>query len=258
MKKSIRFRLAAMLAYFSATAMLLAQEAAKSEGEGGAGNPITGDTWLISAWETICKLAKGFWEWVTSNVHTMLIEELGLTTTDPKILVTLIAILTIMLASGAWAASIAQMRRHRAPAFFILGFFTFFVGPAYLLYHLEIKGEKEQKEEFARIAAEKRAEAAERKRLEEEQAKERGEEEPPAVSATGIVWDKDYFTSIQRKDDGTPAGPWDVTYNGVDVVVTEIKEVLPECIQVSFINQEGTALVGRIPYSKIEKWEDKA
>lgn len=61
MKKSIRFRLAAMLAYFSATAMLLAQEAAKSEGEGDAGNPITGDTWLISAWETICKLAKGFW-----------------------------------------------------------------------------------------------------------------------------------------------------------------------------------------------------
>ena len=92
MKKSIRFRLAAMLAYFSATAMLLAQEAAKSEGEGDAGNPITGDTWLISAWETICKLAKGFWEWVTSNVHTMLIEELGLTTTDPKILITLIAI----------------------------------------------------------------------------------------------------------------------------------------------------------------------
>ena len=160
MKKSIRFRLAAMLAYFSATAMLLAQEAAKSEGEGDAGNPITGCgsfSPLIAGWETICKLAKGFWEWVTSNVHTMLIEELGLTTTDPKILITLIAILTVMLASGAWAASIAQMRRHRAPAFFILGFFTFFVGPAYLLYHLEIKGEKEQKEEFARIAAEKRA-----------------------------------------------------------------------------------------------------
>ena len=53
MKKTIRFRLAAMLAYFSATAMLLAQEAAKGKGEGDAGNPITGDTWLISAWETI-------------------------------------------------------------------------------------------------------------------------------------------------------------------------------------------------------------
>ncbi len=232
--------------------LLLAQTAKE---EAPKDNPLTGDTWLIALWEKIRDAAKGAWEWISTHVHGMLIEDLQLPQANLLPLAILLAVLSLMLASGAWAASIAQMRRHKGLPFFFLGFFTFFLGPAKLLYSLEIKGEKEQKEMFAQAAAQKRAEEEARARMEAEQARERGEE-APAVSQEGVVWDQHYFSSIQRRPDGTPAGPWHVAYNGVKVTVTEILEPLPECVQVKMINAEGAPLVGRIPYARLEAWED--
>ncbi|GEM_PF-5645193 len=237
---------------------LLAAENAAAPAEGGEkANPLTGDTWLIAAWGKICDIAKAAWKWLEEHVRTMLIEDLGLGEADQgtvTVLIVILVILSIMLASGAWAASIAQMRRHRAPKFFLYGFFTFFVGPAHLLYSLDIKGEEEQKAAFAAAAAQKRAEAAERARLEEEQAVARGKE-APAVSAEGIVWDKNYFLSIQRKPDGTPAGPWAVQFNGISVTVLQIVEAMDENVQVKMINLEGTKTMGRIPYARLQKWD---
>lgn len=235
--------------------LLLAQTAQKAQEEAPKDNPLTGDTWLIALWEKIRDAAKATWEWLSTHVHGMLVEDLQLPQANILLLVVVLVVLSLMLASGAWAASIAQMRRHKGLPFFFLGFFTFFVGPAKLLYSLEIKGEKEQKEMFAKAAAQKRAEEEERARKEAEQARERGEE-APAVSQEGVVWDQSYFASIQRKADGTPAGPWVVAYNGVRVTVTEILETLPECVQVKMINAEGAPLVGRIPYARLEAWED--
>ena len=217
-----------------------------------------GDAWIEAAWEKICELAKSFWEWFSNWIHEMLFTDLGLSEASPRTLIILLVVLAVMLASGAWAASIAQMRRHPALPFFALGFFTFFIGPACLLYNLNIKGEDERKAQFAEAAARKREEEEARAERELAQAKERGKIEAPAVSAEGIVWDQNYFASIQRKEDGTPNGPWTVAYNGIEVTVTEIIEVLPEFLQVRLINLEGMPMVSRIPYSKIEKWDAQA
>ncbi len=222
--------------------------------EGEAANPLTGDTWLIAAWDKICAWAKSAWEWLSTNVHTMLIQDMGMGDADLVALFVMLAILTIMLASGAWAASIAQMRRHNGLPYFFLGLFTFFVGPVSLLFTLEIKGEKEQLERFAQDAARKRAEEEERKQKEALLARERGQE-TPAVSSEGVVWNKEYFASIQRKEDGSPNGPWKATYNGVTVRVEEILEALDECLQARIVNQEGVVIVGRIPYARLQEWE---
>lgn len=222
-----------------------------------AGNPLTGDTWLLAAWDKICGWAKAAWEWLSTNVHTMLIQDMGMGDANLVALLVMLAIITVMLASGAWAASIAQMRRHNGLPYFFLGLVTFFVGPVYLLFTLEIKGEKEQLERFAQDAAKKRAEEEERKQKEAMQARERGQE-VPAVSAEGVVWNKDYFASIQRKDDGSPNGPWKATYNGVTVRVEEILDALDECLQARIVNQEGATITGRIPYSRLQAWEPLA
>lgn len=240
----------ALLVLPTLSTALLCAEQKESE----AGNPVTGDTWLLAAWDKICGWAKAAWEWLSTNVHTMLIQDMGMGDANLVALFVMLAIITVMLASGAWAASIAQMRRHNGLPYFFLGLFTFFVGPISLLFTLEIKGEKEQLERFAQDAAKKRAEEEERKQKEAMQARERGQE-APAVSSEGVVWNKDYFASIQRKEDGSPNGPWKATYNGVTVRVEEILEALDECIQARIVNQEGVVIVGRIPYSRLQEWE---
>ena len=217
-----------------------------------------GDAWIAAAWAKICELAKAFWEWFSNWIHEMLFIDLGLSEATPGAIITLLVVLAVMIASGAWAASVAQMRRHPTLPFFALGFFTFFIGPACLLYNLSIKGEDERKARFAEEAARKREEEAARAERDLAQAKERGKVEDPAVSPDGIVWDQNYFSSIQRKEDGTPNGPWAVAYNGIEITVTEIIEILPDFLQVRLINLEGMPMVSRIPYSKIEKWEEKA
>ncbi len=242
----------ALFSLLALPTLLLAQKAQEDAPKGN--NPITGDTWLISLWEKVRDGAKAAWNWLSTHVHGMLVEDLQLPQANLTLLAIALLVLSLMLASGAWAASIALMRRHKGLPFFFLGFFTFFLGPARLLYGLEIKGEKEQKERFAQAAAQRRAEEAERARKEAEQARERGQESP-AVSQEGVVWDQAYFASIQRKEDGTPAGPWHVAYNGVTVTVTEILEPLPECVQVKMVNAEGAPLVGRIPYARLEAWD---
>lgn len=248
--------------FFTVLALLqllpIALMAEESTGGNEEMNPLTGDTWLIAAWGKICTLAKNAWEWFRDHVQKMLIEDLGLGEADSGTVVVMLVvlfILTLMLASGAWAASIAQMRRHPAPKFFLFGFFTFFIGPAHLLYSLDIKGEEEQKAAFAAAAAQKRAEAATRAKLEEEQALARGKKQVAAVSTDGIVWNKDYFISIQRKEDGTHAGPWAVQFNNIPVTVLKIIEVFDENVQVQMLNLEGVKTMGRIPFARIQKWE---
>ncbi len=212
------------------------------------------DEWLISAWKFVKKHTVAAWDWLTTHVKNVLTEDFQVQETSLLSTVILIVVLAVMFLSGAWAASIAQSRRHPRLPFFCMGFFTFFIGPAYLLYHLDIKGEKEMLAKLAEEAAIKKAEADERARREQEGLIEKGIQEP-AVSATGIVWNQDYFNSIQRKADGTPDGPWEVTYNGIHVRVLEIIEVLPNLVAVRLINQEGHELRGRIPFSKIEQWD---
>lgn len=212
------------------------------------------DEWLVAAWNFTKEHTIAAWNWLRTHVNNVLTEDFRIGETSLSSSIILIVILTIMFFSGAWGASIAQTRRHPRLPFFFIGFFTFFIGPVYLLYNMDIKGEKERLEKLAEEAAIKKAEAEERKRREQMGKSEKGEQ-PPAVSETGITWDQNYFNSIQRKADGTPDGPWEVTYNGVHVKVLEILEVLPNLVAVRLINQEGNELRGRIPFAKIEQWD---
>ena len=109
-------------------------------------------------------------------------------------------------------------------------------------------------ERLAQEAAAKKAEKEERERLQMQGQKEKGFE-APVVSSEGVAWNQNYFNSIQRRPDGTPDGPWEVTYNNVHVRVLEILEVLPNLVAVRLVNQEGHEMRGRIPFAKIEQWD---
>ena len=216
-------------------------------------NGPTSDTWLIAAWEFVRDNTVKCWDWLSTHVHNVLTEDFMAQDMNFTVAIVLLVRLTIMILSGAWAASIAQSRRHPRVKFFFFGFCTFFIGPYRMLLNLDIKGEKEALARLAEEAAAKKAEAEERARKEQEGQIEKGVQ-PPAVSDAGIVWDQNYFNSIQRKADGTPDGPWEVTYNGIHVRVLEILEVLPNLVAVRLINQEGNELRGRIPFARIEQW----
>ena len=216
-------------------------------------NPSS-DTWLVAAWEFVRDHTLKAWNWLATHVHNVLTEDFKVLDTSIPVSIVLLVLLTLMMLSGAWGASIAQARRHPRVKFFAFGFFTFFAGPAWLLMNLDIKGEKEMLERLAKEAAAKKAEAEERERLQKEGQIEKGYE-APAVSNDGVVWNEEYFKSIQRKADGTPDGPWDVTYNNVHVQVLEILEVLPNLVSVRLVNQEGHEMRGRIPFARIEKWD---
>ncbi|MBQ4479198.1 MAG: hypothetical protein IJJ33_18090 [Victivallales bacterium] len=217
-------------------------------------NGPTSDTWLIAAWEFVRDNTVKCWTWLSTHVHDVLTEDFVVQDMKISAAIVLLVVLTTMTLSGAWAASIAQSRRHPRIKFFFYGFVTFFVGPYKMLLNLDIKGEKEALERLANEAAAKRA-AAEERALKEREAQIAMGEQPPAVSETGVVWNENYFNSIQRKADGTPDGPWEVTYNGVHVKVLEILEVLPTVVAVRLVNQEGHEMRGRIPFAKIEQWD---
>lgn len=218
-------------------------------------NGPSGDTWLLAVWDWISTKAVAAWEWLYNNCHAILFAELKVTETNWVVAVILLAVLSLMILSGCLAASTAQMRRHPKTRYFFFGFFTFFVGPVWLMLNLDILGEDERKAKIAEEAAMARAEKAERERKELEQAKKSGQVFEPAVSETGVVWNQEYFRSIQRLEDGTPAGPWTVTYNSITVKVIEIIEPLAEFVHVRFINMEGHELKGRIPYHRITQWD---
>lgn len=212
------------------------------------------NSWFKAGWAWVCKTSQKCWDKSYGFVRRMLIDDLQADQANWKVIIVLIAVFSVMIGSGCWASSIAQMRRHKRRKFFLLGFVTFFGGPVWMLFKLPIKGEDQRLEQLAAEAAAKKAEKEEQARLEAEGRIAKGEVKP-AVSADGTVWDSAYFNAIARRENGSPAGPWVVTYNGVTVRVNSIVEVLPECIQVNMVNQEGSALVGRIPYSRIESWE---
>lgn len=217
-------------------------------------NGPSGDTWILAGWDWTKKKATSFGKWCWKEGKEIFCEDLAVTETKPCVLAAILGVAALCLLSGGWNASIAQMRRHPKWKFFFAGLFSFFTLPLYNLFSLDIAGERERLQRLAEAAAEKRELEAEQKRKEAMVQQERGAQEPK-VSADGTVWDQSYFRSIARLADGTPDGPWNVRYNGVEVQVLQIIDPQPEFVQARIVNQEGAAMNGRIPYSRIEKWE---
>ncbi len=215
------------------------------------------DEWAIAAWEWVRDHAVAAYDWTKEKICGMLFDDMGVDGADQVGLAWPAFIGLLMLLSACWAASIAQMRRHNRLVFFIVGFFTFFIGPAILLFTLDIRGEKELKARIADEAAEKRAAAAAKAALEEQQALASGQQVQPKVSEEGDVWDKAYFERIAYKADGSPAGPWDAVYNGgIEAHVLQILEAQDTFVQVRYVKMAGKEMVGRIPLGKLESWKD--
>jgi len=215
------------------------------------------DEWAIAAWEWTRDHAVMAYDWTREQITKMLFKDMDVENAEQVGVAGPVFLGLLVLFSACWGASIAQMRRHDRVPFFILGAIVPIVVPVVLLFKLDIKGEKELLERFAREAAEKREAAAAKAKLEEEQAIALGQVVVPKSSSEGVVWNKQYFESIAHKADGTLAGPWDAVYNGgIKAHVLAIMEVQETFVQVRYVNMAGKEMVGRIPIAKLEGWED--
>ena len=81
------------------------------------------------------------------------------------------------------------------------------------------------------------------------------QEEEPKPDASG-GWKRSYFEQIARDRDGKPAGPWDVKFNGVVLRIVRIVEAQDQLVVVEQLDDRGQTSRLRIPYAKIEAWQD--
>ncbi|MDD4097554.1 MAG: hypothetical protein PHC30_02165 [Lentisphaeria bacterium] len=171
---------------------------------------------------------------------------------DPLLALVLALGLTFLLGSACWAASIAQARRHSVWLHFVLGLQLPWLYPLVILFAMGIKGEREM---LAKREAEKRAreerEAERQRNIALNAPVEAGDEDDG-----GQAWKRSYFERIARDRDGKPAGPWDVQFNGAVLRIARIIEVQDELVLVEQVDARGQASRMRLPYAKIEAWNN--
>jgi heme exporter protein D len=171
---------------------------------------------------------------------------------DPLLALVLALGLTFLLGSACWAASIAQARRHSVWLHFVLGLLLPWLYPLVILFAMGIKGEREM---LAKREAEKRAreerEAERQRNIALNAPVEAGDEDDG-----GQAWKRSYFERIARDRDGKPAGPWDVQFNGAVLRIARIIEVQDELVLVEQVDARGQASRMRLPYAKIEAWNN--
>ncbi len=171
---------------------------------------------------------------------------------DPGMAMVIALVLTFLLGSACWAASIAQARRHSIWLHFTLGLLLPWVYPLVILFAMNIKGEKEM---IAKLEAKKREqEEREAERQRNIDLLNPPEEEPEPDAS--IVWKRSYFERIARDREGKPAGPWDVQFNGVVLRIVRIIEAQDELVVVEQLDARGQISRLRIPYAKIEAWQN--
>lgn len=166
---------------------------------------------------------------------------------DALTLTILCAAVILALGSACWAASIASARRHNPILHFALGLIIPWLYPLIILFAMDIPG----KWDFVSQKDEKPAENAP---AEEETAQEETAEAQP-LEDIPFEPTQAYFSKIWRNAEGQPAGPWNCVFNGNPIVVTEILDILPECLIVMFYDKKpGDLHKMRFPYSKIDNW----
>ena len=161
-------------------------------------------------------------------------------------------IILFFVGSACWAASIAACRRYMQIPHFLLGLVLPWIYPAVILFALDIKGQKQM-----RLAAEQERlerEAAEAERQKNIALNTAGQEVAEKVENTGF--NQERFMAIFRNVDGTNPGPWNVVFSGNEMHVIRIIEVLPELISVEVQAENGQTFTMRIPYAKMESWEN--
>ena len=173
---------------------------------------------------------------------------------DPMKAVLIAIFLTFWLGSAFWASSIASCRRHAAFPHFVMGLILPWIWPLYILFNMEIKGERERKERDAQEAAKREAEEAEKARQIEEVIKEQRGLIRNEGSKGGYT--REFFNAIARREDGSPAGPWKAVFMEREILVKQILEVLDEVVSVEMVDRKGKMSKMRMPFNRIESWQE--
>jgi hypothetical protein len=175
---------------------------------------------------------------------------------DPSLQFWIIFWILFFFGSAFWATSIASMRRHPPLIHFLLGFVLPWAYPIYILFAMDIHGEKERREAEQEMIAQKEAEEEEKRRIQEElNARKAVVESEAGIQSTNSRWSSQYFNSIARDAEGRNAGPWKAVVSGTEIIVLEIIEAEEDLVYVVFKGYNDEPSKMRIPYAKIESWE---
>jgi hypothetical protein len=193
---------------------------------------------LISLWGSFVSLVAFFAEKTT---------EAGIDV-DPLLIAILVVFLSVWLASGCWAGSIAGARRHPIRTNFALGILVPFFYPLFCLFFMDIKGAKERARSQK---AEEEAAEAERQMREKAGQMETDEARVAGMRRGEPQMDAAYFKKIMLDDDGNPTGPWAIRFGETTVQARRICEVLQNAVVVEVGSGDGGEQRIRVPYAKI-------
>lgn len=162
----------------------------------------------------------------------------------------LLVVLTLLFASGCWAAAIARSRGRSAALHFIFGCAIPALYPLFILLALDLPAsERPQTEKKpAAAAAEPPAEPAPVSAV---------QAAPVAEEGSAPVLNVSYFSRIARRPDGGFGGPWLATLGGTEFEVLRILECQNEFMQVEVRTGSGAAQRMRLAYARLQKWQDK-
>lgn len=166
----------------------------------------------------------------------------------PPLIIAVVFLVTIWLASGCWAGSIAGARRHSIKTHFVLGLLVPYLYPAVCLFAMDIKGARERAE-----AQRRQLEAEEQEREMRERAAEleRAEQLAAGLGEAQQVYDQEYFSDIMLDEDGSPTGPWVIGFGETVVHARRICEALANVVVVEIADNTGQTQRIRVPYAKI-------
>ncbi len=209
------------------------------------------ESWLRTAWAIIVEIAEFIVKLAQAGLKILGAEQVEF---NPAYGSLMLLVFTVMLGSGCWAASIALSRRHSGWLHFLLGFFLPVLYPVVILFAMNLKGESKRRKHLAAKNRQKEEQEIERQKMFELQGI--GPSEPEQAEVEEKVWNQRYFERLAITDTGTPAGPWNVVVAGHAFVVLQILEAQESVVLVETGGREGGTQKLRIPYSKIESWQD--
>lgn len=209
------------------------------------------ESWLRTAWAIIVKIAEFIVSISQAGLEKLGAEQVAF---EPVSGVVMLLVFTFMLGSGCWAASIALARRHAGWLHFLLGFFLPLVYPCVILFAMNLKGESQRRKRLEEDRRKKEQQEIERRKMLELQGAVQSEQEQSGSEEK--VWNQRYFERLARTDSGEPAGPWDVVVAGNSFVVLQILDPQESVVLVETSGREGGTQKLRIPYSKIESWQE--
>lgn len=209
------------------------------------------ESWLRTAWAILQKITEFIF-----SISQLGLEKLGAEQVEfnPLYGAVMLLVFGVLLGSGCWAASIALGRRHAGWLHFLLGFFLPGIYPIVILFAMNLKGEGQRRKRLKDDSQLKGRQEIERQQMLELQGLGSPSEEK--VEEEKKVWNQRYFERIARDDAGELAGPWNVVVAGNSFVVLQIIDAQESVVLVETTGREGGTQKLRLPYNKIESWEN--